>query len=215
MLNRFPFDSLRVCGAGIGSSLDFNPYPPPLPPKQRWSIELAIDPITLGSAAADPEIETTVDSPIVLSDIELPVTSWKSLPGNYTFSPPSQGGSFYVSDRHNPVDLSRLCIRNVRDNVFALELDLHFDFAFEDAGYENAQITLAVEAPYSGFSFIPPLWTNPKKVLLPPDWGVPSKAGKWPEADLRQFLALYVDLSAFSRVEIEETPRQTIFSAFP
>lgn len=212
-MNRFPFDRLRVREAEIRSFLDFNPYPPPYPPKQRWSIELEIEPIALGSAAADPELETTVDSTIVISDIELPVTSWKSLPGTYIFSPPSQGGSFYVSDRHNPVDLRRLTIKHVRDNVFDLDVDL--DFELEDAGYQNEQITLAIEAPYHRFSFIPPLWTNPKRVSLPPDWQVPSTDAKWPDVTLRQFVSLYVDLSAFRQVQIEETQEHTLLTAFP
>jgi hypothetical protein len=121
--------------------------------------------------------ETVVDSPIIIIDLELPVTSWKQLPGRYEFSPPHEGGSFYVSHGHNPVDLLSLEIRHVKDERFAVELELYVDF--EGAGYRNEKLTISTEATYGGFSFLVPKWTSPELVTFPAEWHVPSAKEAW------------------------------------
>ena len=200
-MKRFPFAHLRPKVGWITASLQYNPYCD-LPPTVWHSISIEIEPLSLGADAAMPEYETTVDSNIVFDGLQISGHKWDSLNGTYTFDD-DQNGSFYVSSAHNPVTVGELSLR-YRDGVtYDVDATATFHFEFEGAGYADETTRLVFPAVHRGFCFCVPHWSEPDKVALPVDWGVPSTSPDWSPETIRDFTQRYFDLSQFPVITIE------------
>jgi hypothetical protein len=200
-MNRFPFSKLKIKDAKIQNSLAYNPLAD-YEPKVRWSITLEIAPIDLSDSACL-DSESTVESDILLDDLELDISSLNDLAGSFSFSE-QQNGSFYVSWVHNPVDVIDLELRKLEDNKYQVDAKVQFFFEHESSGFQDEVVQLSFMATYIGFKFDVPHWTNPEAVDLPEEWNVPSTAPQWTDEQLRTFVSQYLDLSEYPEVEIRD-----------
>lgn len=201
-MKRFPFARLKISQASISSSLTFNPYSD-IPPKCRWTIDIGIEPLKLGDDAAMPDFEQVVDSNICLERLELEIASWRSLAGRFTFSEP-QGGSFYVSHAHNPIDILDLTMTPKDGACFDVDATVEALFEYEGAGYQNEVTRLVFPATYEGFRFQVPTWSDPADVVFPPEWQVPSVEPSWTDQEIREFLSHHINLSDHMPLTIEK-----------
>ncbi|MHA3774888.1 hypothetical protein ACXR0O_25490 [Verrucomicrobiota bacterium sgz303538] len=202
-MKSFPFSRLKPIEAEITSHLAYNPYSD-YPPAVRWTVRIDIAPLSLGPDAAAPEIETEVDSSILLAGLELNIRDWRELSGEFTWFGEHQDGSFCVTSAHNPVDARKLVLTRKEGALFDLDATMDFCFEFEGAGYTDETTRIVCPARYSGFRFCVPTWNEPAKVKFPKGWKVPSAEPQWSDDEILDFVRRYADLTPFASVEVTE-----------
>lgn len=200
-MKRFPFARLRPKTGWIDASLVYNPYSD-LPPTVWHSITIEIEPLVLGSDAAMPEYEATVDSNIVLGGLRIDRHKWSSLDGTFAFDD-DQNGSFYVSSVHNPVTVRELSLRYRETATYDVDATATFHFEFEGAGYADETTRLVLPAVHRGFCFRVPRWNEPDQVEFPADWGIPSASHDWTPDTIRAFAQRFFDLTQCAAITIE------------
>ncbi len=202
-LKRFPFSRLTIKEASIRATLMYNPYPPRTVPKVRWSIGIQTHPMELKEATIDPDLETVVDSPITLEQLDLDIASWHDLAGTFALSVDSQDGTFCVSTAHNPVHVEKLIMTSEGGTRFNVDATMRFYFELEGTGFRDEVIRLSFPAKYEGFTFCVPDWSEPSKAKCPARWGVPSNKPEWTDKQLLGFVQRYIDLSQYERPKIK------------
>lgn len=193
---------MRPRVAWITARLHYNPYCD-LPPTVVHAISIDIEPIELGTDAAMPDYETTVNSPMYFDGLALPARPWDDLTGTYHFKD-DQDGSFCVSSAHNPVVLHELTLRHRDGALYDADATATFHFEFEDSGYADETTRLIFPVTHRGFVFCVPQWSEPDEVTFPADWRIPSVSHDWSAATIREFAGRYCDLSQYAEITIED-----------
>lgn len=200
-MKRFPFSRLRPKLGSITASLHYNPYSD-LPPTVWYTIKLEIEPLELGSSAAEPDYEKVVDAPIIFDGLRFKHHQWNALTGTYKFHD-EQNGSFYVTSAHNPVDVCELKLQFRDGATYDVKVLATFHFEYEGAGYADETTRLVFAAVHRGFIFHVPRWNEPEKVRFPASWKIPSTVPDWPPDTIRQFVQRYFDITQFTSLKIE------------
>ena len=112
----------------------------PTPPRVTWGIGVEIEPFDLGADSLDPDYPETVDSNIILDELDLKISDWRELAQTFKFTG-NQNGTFYVNGAHNPADAVELTIRSIGEARFAIDALVEFDF---ELGNDRAYCTLRI-----------------------------------------------------------------------
>jgi hypothetical protein len=90
-----------------------------------------------------------IDTSIHLTQVKLPNDLSKCIGKTIVFPiNPNQGyieGSIYLSERHNPVNVSEINFISFEKNKLNVEISMFFDFEFEGTGLKNETITKKIK----------------------------------------------------------------------
>lgn len=93
--------------------------------------------------------DEVIETSIILDQIQLPDSIDKLIGKELTFAiNPVEGyidGSIYLRNVHNPVDVSKLVIKDLKNKMLDVELHLHFVFDYEGIGFKNEHLVLQVK----------------------------------------------------------------------
>ncbi len=202
----FPFESLVVENGTLHTTVDFNPYSN-YPPRLRWKIGVNFKEIQPPGAGKP-------DTTFISYTVDLgEVRDWKSLAGKYSLD--SQDGSDMWIDGTNYglVELQKLTIKPAGKAVYDISLDLLFNF--DGTPFKPEKRIVTFQSTYEGLTFFAPLWTNPKEVEFPPSWDIPTSKPHWTDAQAREFVSRYMDLSQFGQISIDQSGEYTTLEAKP
>jgi len=193
-LKDFPVSKLKPKFASFGGSLQFNPYCD-LPPTIWHRISIDFESFDLGESAPDPQFfGTTVDTDLSAGGIILSFRDWREIGGEFGPIEDVGEGSIYVSNVHNPVDVSLIRFERIQGTKFRINLDVAIAFEFEGSGFRDTTCSFEFEVDYSGLSFHAPIWNDPDSVEFPDVWNIPEEFN---EATVMELFERFVDTGLY------------------